>query len=377
VVPAVADDADPGNRWEVGSEFHWDDRALVGHGDGRPGWLPVPHTLFASASGALTVLISLVGPPRRLHLPSYFCMGVADALAREVAIGWYRELPDGAGPHLGTLDAAPGDAVLVANLFGRGSREPWDAWYREHPLVTVIEDHTHDPLSDWARASTASYCVASLRKTLPVPDGALLWSPRGRILPRPTPGENAGAALKLAAMNLKAAWLAGKAVPKADFRSLQQAGESALHGGSTAPSAFTRAVLPRLDAWRLRSVWAGNVNALIKSLPPGHDAWRPLVYGPQGAVGFNVQVLCASEAARDALLAHLAHHRIFAPVHWRQPTTGLWSGDGAAAGYASRILTIPVDFRYGGPDVARVAEALALFRPATTGRTPEPVARSV
>src|SRR5262249_44040970 len=145
-----------------------------------------------------------------------------------VDIKWYRELPDGAGPHLDTLHAAPDDTVLVNNLFGRGRREPWDAWSREHPLVTVIEDHTHDPLSDWARASTASYCVTSLRKTLPVPDGAVVWSPRGENLPAPTGDESTAAQWKLVAMILKAAWLSGKTVSKAEFRSLQQTGEVGL-----------------------------------------------------------------------------------------------------------------------------------------------------
>jgi len=75
-------------------------------------------------------------------------------------------------------------------------------------------------------------------------------------------------------------------------------------------------------------------------------------------VPFNVQLVCGSEAARDALLAQLARERIFAPVHWRRPATGLWSGDADAADYASRILTVPVDHRYSTADVQRVADAL-------------------
>jgi len=354
-------DLDRIDRWELGSEFHWDEDALLDAGSQPTGWLPAPHTLFASGSGALSELLKLAGRPRRLHLPSYFCMGVAEGLATDADVGWYRELPDGAGPHLDTLDAAPGDAVLVMNLFGRGDRAPWDAWAREHPLVTVIEDHTHDPVSDWARASTATYCMASLRKTLPVPDGALVWSPRGAPLPLPIGGASAAGSLKLSAMMLKTAWLNGKDVDKSVFRTLQQVGEVGLRSVATAPTTVTRTVLPQLDVWRLRSIRADNVRALIKSLSADEDRWRPLTYGPADAAPFNVQLVCGSERVRDALLAHLGRERIYAPVHWRQSPDQFGSGDPAAVDYAARILTLPVDHRYGEPDVRRVVSALDAF----------------
>jgi hypothetical protein len=355
----VSEDGDISDRWEVGSDFHWDEGALVDAGASLPLWLPTPHAMFTSGCGALKSLITRLNGHPRLHLPSFFCMDVAEVLASTVDLAWYRELPDGQGPHLDTLHAAPGDVVLAVNLFGRGHREPWDAWSRENPLVRVIEDHTHDPLSGWARASNASYCMASLRKTLPVPDGAILWSARGEKLPAPAGGESMGAWLKLSAMILKAAWLQGKDVPKSEFRSLQQAGEAALLGSATEPTALTRVILPLLDVWRLRAVRADNVRSLTESLPRNvGGAWRPLTHGAPGAVPFNVQLLCASEATRDSLQAHLARNQIFAPVHWRQPRSGFSSGDDAAIECASRILTIPVDHRYRASHLRRVVEAL-------------------
>lgn len=357
--------AGPGtpDRWEVGSEFHWDHGALLDAGTPTGDWLPEPHRLFASGSGALVELLRTPGAPRRLYVPSFFCMGVAEAFASTVDVRWYRELPDGAGPELEALDPAPGDAVLVVNLFGRGSREPWDAWTRTHPGVVVIEDHTHDPVSGWARASSADYCVVSLRKTLPVPDGALLWSPRGRPLPVPLPGHPGGGELKFAAMMLKAAWLAGRNVDKSVFRTLQQTGEVELHCAATAPTTATRTVLPLLDVWRLRAARADNARALLKSLPADPAGYRPLAYGPADAVPFNVQLLCDTPAVRDALVAHLAAARVYAPVHWRQAADAYHSGDPAAVDHAARILTVPVDHRYGEADVRRVADVLERFTP--------------
>jgi hypothetical protein len=336
---------------EIGSEFHWDPAVLAGSGDD---WRPAGSELFATGCGALAVLLRHLRPRGRLYLPSYFCMGVAEALSADMPIAWYRHLPDGRGPR--PPNAAAGDVVLAQNLFGRDEAAPWNAWMHAHPEVTVVEDHSHDPLSDWARTSEAPYAVASLRKTLPVPDGGLLWSPRGFELPRPGGAESAGAHLKLAAMLLKAAWLDGRPVPKDDFRELQRRGEHDLLGSDGPASAFTVTVLPLLDVEGIRRRNIENARALLGCLPEQTDAWRVLGAGP-----FRVQLVCPDEKTRDALLGHLAVNRIFAPVHWRQDRTGLWSGDDEAAGLACTMLTVPVDHRCSAADVRRIAEVLLTF----------------
>jgi hypothetical protein len=353
----------PEGSREIGSEFHWDPAALALAGAAAPDpLLPARFELFATGCGALSAVLRLLAPGGRLHVPSFFCMGVAEALSADVPIAWYRHLPDGHGPRLDTLHATSGDVVLAQNLFGRDEQQPWTAWARTHPQVTVVEDHSHDPFSDWARASTAPYALASLRKTLPLPDGGLLWSPRGCELPRPRGPESPGAHLKLAAMLLKDAWLDGRAVPKDGFRALQQRGEHALLGSAGPASALTVTVLPLLDLAGLRAASTRNAHALSRALARRRTpAFQVLTGGPGDAAPFRVQLLCPSATARDALLAHLAGQGIFAPVHWRQDRGAMWSGDETAADLADRILTVPVDHRYGPDDVRRVTEVLGTF----------------
>lgn len=71
-----------------------------------------------------------------------------------------------------------------------------------------------------------------------------------------------------------------------------------------------------------------------------------------------MQVECASPQVRDSLIAHLARHGIYAPVHWRQDRGGLWSGDRESAALADRMLTLPVDHRCGPGDLRRIAEVV-------------------
>ncbi|XVU23134.1 hypothetical protein ACQPZJ_38625 [Actinoplanes sp. CA-054009] len=335
---------------DIGSEFHWDPTFLGGAG--LPPWLPARHALFATACGALHALLRLLRPRGRLFVPSYFCTGVAESLSAEVPIAWYRHLPDVLS--LDDLPATDGDVVLAQNLFARESGLPWRTWIEAHPGVTVIEDHSHDPFGEWPRHSTAAYAVASLRKTLPLPDGGLLWSPTGRRLPTPTGPPSPGSDLKLAAMLLKSAWLDGRPLSRESFRALQQQGEQSLLCHSGPPCATTAAVLPLLDIAAVRRRSTERARALAALLPAETPDWRLL---PPGPTPFRLQLVCRSEPSRDALQHHLAQHHIYAPVHWRQTTFP--SHDEPTETLSTRMLTLPVDHRCTPSDLHRLVSVLA------------------
>lgn len=342
------------DRWEVGSDFHWD---LTDFRDRSGGtWLPSHHELFSSFTGALRSLVEMLPGRPAVHLPSYFWMGMVPLLEPVVTVRYYREIPDGTGPDLDSVRAEPGDVVLAVNLFGRADRRHWSGWARDQGSVIMVEDHTHDPISPWAASSTADYCIASLRKTVPVPDGAPIWSPAGHALPKPSADESVAANRKFNAMMLKAAWLSGKGVDKADFRVLQTTGEQALSAGTFSPTAYTRSALAELDVRRLRAARIANVERLLAGLPP-RDPFAPLTHLGPDTAPFNVQLLCASEPIRDDLRRHLAQRRVYAPVHWPHPP-----GDPRAVDIGSRILTVPADHRYTRHDVDRVLEILADFK---------------
>jgi hypothetical protein len=159
-------------------------------------------------------------------------------------------------------------------------------------------------------------------------------------------------------MLLKAAWLGGRPIPKDAFRALQQQGERELLGSSAPASAVTVATLPLLDIIGLRTASARQASALADALSSRTPDWWVCGGGP-----FRVQLECASQRVRDALLAHLARHGIYAPVHWRQHRDRLWSGDERAHELSGRLLTLPVDHRCGPGEVRRIAEVVRAFVP--------------
>src|SRR5690606_12183576 len=76
---------------------------------------------------------------------------------------------------------------------------------------------------DWALNSNADWCVASLRKTLPVAEGGILWSPKNHSLPElPNQSEyNTQLSKKRwRAMRLKKDYLLDKISDKGLFRSI-------------------------------------------------------------------------------------------------------------------------------------------------------------
>jgi hypothetical protein len=345
------------SRWEVGGDFERAP-ALVGPFDG---W-PADHRLFSIATHAIIVLWRSVPgmASRTLHVPDYFCPEVVDAWHRSgIAMAEFRDDPTRTEPDWTTLRPEPDDAVLAVDYFGVRDGTAWSSYQATHPRGLLIEDHSHDPHSTWASSSTADYAFASLRKIMPISDGAILWSPSGRPLPSsPTGPSAAGSALKHAAMDLKADYLAGADVDRSTYRDLQLRGEADLLAGPICAIgdwnvSILRNGIPR--RWRQRR--ERNVRLLIESVGSTSRIRFLFESWPAGHCPFNAILVFASKHDRDECQAFLIDNRVFSPVHWRQPATA----GPRVKDLADRILTIPLDHRYDAGDVRRVASILRSF----------------
>jgi hypothetical protein len=336
--------------WEVGGEFHSPVETP------RPfhPW-PRPAVWYALGRHAVESLVGFLGV-RTLWLPDYFCHEVAVGWEELVEVRTYEDDPRWEQPRWDTIGAGRGDAVIAVNFFGAGSGEGWDEQRAAADWV-LVEDHSHDPFSPWAVGSAADFAFCSLRKTLPVPDGGILWSPRELDLPTQPRGSAEGSELKLAAMLLKGRYLQGLGDSdlKDRFRRLQLEGEELLARAPLAaasPAAREAVIGGAPLPWRVRrSDNAIHLLGLLSGLDgvePVFDEW------PAGAAPLGVVLCLRSEAVRDRVRETLREAGVYCPVHWavERPASE------RVRDLSTRVLTIPTDWRYDDGDMEQVASIL-------------------
>jgi hypothetical protein len=337
-------------RWEVGGEFH-----LPVDSPGPYHRWPEGAIWFALGRHALQALLRRLSAST-LWLPDYFCHEVGQRWAEVADVELYEDDPRWPEPRWESLRPGRRDVVVAVNYFGVRSGDAWRAW-RGRADCVLVEDHAHDPASEWATASQADYAFTSLRKTLPVPDGAILWSPRGRDLPDQPAGGADGSELKLAAMLLKGEYLAnGDEELKERFRRLQLDGEERLAASAVAgASPATREALVSGVPLPWRAKRAENAARLIAGLH-GWDAAEPLFTDwPADAAPLGAVFVFESGGERDRVREVLREAGVYCPVHWADAAG---SSSERVRELAERILTIPTDWRYSAADMARIATLL-------------------
>ncbi|MGM0577360.1 MAG: hypothetical protein ACQEXJ_16670 [Myxococcota bacterium] len=353
-----------GDRWEHGSELHWP-------ADGAAGWPPRSAAdvypwgneavLTGSGRDALRLVLEhgrrFVGW-RRLYVPSFLCQEVVQA-----AVG--TGLPTRLYPDRPTepfdpdaVDAREGDVVLVVNHFGLRDAAPLDGLRAGG--AAILEDHTHDPWSPWAQGSDADFAIASLRKTLPVPEGGVAWSPSARALPDAppvTPERERAAGRKLAAMVLKGLYLDGHPVEKDAFRRLAMAGEDDIARGEiSAVTEATRALLRTFPVNAWREVRRANHALLAARL--GDARGVTVLRGDGRSCPFSAILVFDSGRARDAVKRHLIDRSIYPAVLWPLDEPVLEGLERADLSLSRRVLSLHCDMRYGASDLDRVADAV-------------------
>lgn len=291
---------------------------------------------------------------RRLWVPAYFCQEVVAALAKSgLQVALYDDDPTRLAPELDGLPLEAGDSILVVNYFGLRGTLTYQL------PVDVIEDHTHAPFSPWAHASTATFCVASLRKTLPLPDGGILWSPQGEELPpdaQVTDERATSSHQKLTAMVLKALYLKGHPVNKNTYRALQLEGERGLASGMlSGMPRHTREMLASLPIVEYERARRAN-GAWLRSLLAEDTRVQLLAPHTADATALCVPVIFASAKVMEECRRMLITENIFPAQLWAlEPLAGITP---AHRDLASRCLAFHCDARYGQADLERVASTL-------------------
>lgn len=295
---------------------------------------------------------------KRLWIPAYFCYDVIQTWkAAGLDLHFYNDVPtcqdDGR-----TLEGIqqkgwfrPNDAVLRVNYYGLRSYRP----VGNLSVAAVVEDHTHDLLGGWARNSDADWCIASLRKTLPIPEGGIIWSPRGLKLPdNPKINEENEqvASLRWAAMKNKTGYLAGNDVEKEAFRTdfihteayFDHAPVSSLDGAS-------RTYLQTFDI----KAWYDSKRANWNLLKDVREIGARLCYPEDSACyPFACVLSFSTESERNRVRRSLISRHIYPALLWNIPVPA----DEAISTFSRTMLSIHCDGRYTSVDMEQMKQII-------------------
>lgn len=336
---------------EYGSDFHYIKR-FNSVGKTLSDYYPSAN-YYADGRQALIHLYKSQGWDR-LWIPEYFCYDVIQSL-KETGLNlmFYTDLPDNSDDNE-TLYVIqnkglfrPTDAILRVNYFGMRSYRSSD----ELSVAAVIEDHTHDLIGDWSLNSTADWCIASLRKSLPIPEGGILWSPKGLKLPESPASLEKNkevASIRWNAMELKARYLAGDDLEKSSFRS----------GYVDTEPFFDTCDVCALDKRSLEYLLSFDIDSWYQRKL---ENWRLLselkhpdvrILRPENANcdPFSLVLVFSSHKKRDKVRKALIENNVYSAILWNIPAPT----DGDVFTMSSNMLSIHCDARYSTKDIEQL-----------------------
>ncbi len=331
-----------GPLWEMGSSFHLDLEPMCD----QP-WIPTNAILFGSGRQALQGLVQSGLGRRwtRLLVPTYYCHDVTAALQSVIPVELY---PCGPFETLPPIKVRHDDLVVVVEYFGMESMIDVEGG-------TVILDRTHHPWSTHSYERVPDYWFASIRKSLPLPDGAVLCSTEDqrldRLAPPNVPIHQSTANQVLAAMALKAAYLASGAVSKEAF--LPSIGlldlPSRRASRPAVPSVFTTRLAPYFD---VEAIDAGRVaNQEILASEVGQSAGLRITNTPSRTL-IQFRTCETAEWARQQLI----ESNIFPAVLWPLPDRPEITD--RQLEFSRTTLALHVDYRYCVDDIRQLAAVL-------------------
>lgn len=320
---------------EFGSDFHFvdgyksDSRCCHYHLDAR---------FYASGRHALEALYKRERW-KRIWIPDYFCHEVvAYLLAKGLNIVFYDDNPLIDRTSFSDLDFREGDALFRVNYFGLRAKRN-----NANIPIPIVEDHTHDLIGHWAIYSDADWCIGSLRKTLPVALGGILWSPKGLTLPHTL--EPSGRCIQISqkryeAMRMKTNYLENggdKDIFRKSYIETEEAIDVLPLSGLDIESSH---IIKNFDvkSWTKRKVDNWH---LVHGLIGNHFHILPCEDN-ENVHPFSVIIVLDSQEEREKFRHYLIQNLIYPAILWRVPETASLE----TVDFSNRMLSIHCDARY-------------------------------
>ena len=339
---------------EFGSDFHF-----LSSFNTDCVWLndtfPQAHLL---ADGRLCIL-ALIKQYRwkRIWMPEYFCYNIIEYLRIQTGIEvvFYVDYPGNDDEKIiSALSFKDGDVLLRMNYFGLRS-------FRSEKCVPipVIEDHSHDIIGDWAINSDADWCIASLRKIIPIPEGGILWSPKGLSFDtnlNQTLSNSELSRKRWKAMEMKGGYLKGDIREKELFRTLFLETEDAFDNLELSLiDEKSKYYIEHFDIFNWYNAKRRNWDILrklesnkgIEVILPEFENLNP----------FSFIVLFENEEKKERIRRKLIESSIYPAVLWNVPC----DAHDVVQYFSKRMLSIHCDGRYTEKDVEELYNKINLI----------------
>lgn len=337
-------------RREIGSEFHLceNNYKRIAQNNIFEYLSDFSSMLFDSGRSALRFLLKQV-KHKNVLLPGYICESVRQCFGDDCNVYYYNITSDF------TIDwndlfKKSSDCldVVYLHFFNGyiGKEYDFEALQKlkEQYGFLIIEDTTHSFLSN--PNTVGDFCVASLRKWFPIPDGGILYTKKElKIEQLPT---NSWAKEKAAAMKSKTKYLQGLSDDKQAFLDMFSCTENTLDNQDEpfSISQESNNILQLIDCKAVAKARKQNYETLKSSL--NCDA---VAYGGSNQVPL---FYTASVNQRDKLRAFFTANSVYCPVHW--PLYDELSNMPGAVQNYEREISIPIDQRYTATDMQYIVK---------------------
>ena len=291
---------------------------------------------------------------RRIWIPDYYCYEVIETIKKQtgIAVLFYADNPLKEGK-VEELPLKEGDVLLRINFFGMRN-------YRSNKKIPipVIEDHSHDIFEHWALYSDADWCISSIRKSLPLPEGGMIWSPKQFRVEsseyRVHEENEKMAAIRWEAMEMKASYLAEDDVCKEEFR--YKFTETEKWFDSAEPALIdkrSREFVAKLFDFKLWFETKRNNWLLLNELL-NKDFCHVVKPEQESCTMFSLVLLMENKEKRDCIKKRLIEKSVYPAILWYLPKTA--SKD--SRDFSERMLSVHYDGRYSEDDVRQLAYIL-------------------
>lgn len=335
------------NKVEIGSDFHYTPMDF----NENLSWFR--NSLFLHSGRSPVVLLKDTFKGNPIYYPDFFCHDVIKYWNKHgIKTIPYRVYYENGRVNVDFSTLPDNGIVLAVNFFGYFNQNEW-VEYKKNNQILLIEDHSHSPVSSYAQNSCADFAFSSLRKTLPIADGCVFWSPIGKSLP-------AGilsafdSGKKIDAMQMKSAYLSGEAISKDSFLNLYREGEDEI--SSSEPmfmSGHSRSLIdkgyPLVYIQRRKDNYELFISHLHEELYSYVDVLKICDF----EVPLGIVLKCNESKQRDHLRKLLIAENVFCPVHW--PLCENITKYSGTTDLSATLITIPLDHRYSSTEVIKVA----------------------